>query len=183
MDQLPTHSLFSSRRNSISDPLPTTFLPRLPRSLSSLSTSSHLLLNLVLTLKTLYETPRLSGAMAREKTGEERLESALGRVKRAQDLQAAAVYRDSGYASSTPPSEEDDGFSTDEDDEGLEDEGEQIGKEDVFERTYAKEWLLAILKRGEAWIEDAEDVEEREIRGEVVERASELIASLSVTSG
>lgn len=81
------------------------------------------------------------------------------------------------------PTAQDSGYSSETEDE----DDEQIGKEDVFERTYAKEWLLAVVKRGGSWVDELEDLEdvdeERDLRLEVVDLAASLVASLSETSG
>ena len=72
-------------------------------------------------------------------------------------------------ASSRPtPTAQDSGYSSEAEDA---EDDEQIGKEDVFERTYAKEWLLAVVKRGGAWVDELEDLqdvdEERDLRLEI----------------
>ena len=56
-----------------------------------------------------------------------------------------------------------------------------LGKHDAFERSYAKEWLLTMVKRGEEWIMESEG-EERAQREDLIEEAAALVASLAETS-
>lgn len=90
---------------------------------------------------------------------------------------------------------QDSGYSSEVEDEGGEDltttteTSGNLGKDDTYERTFTKEWLLKIIRRGEEWIEEVsseEDYdlleEERNRRIFVVEQSSSLVASLSETS-
>lgn len=57
-------------------------------------------------------------------------------------------------------------------------------EDDEFERKFAKDWLLLLLKRGDKWVEDAaEDEDEQAARMDQVEEATRLVASLVEMSG
>lgn len=58
--------------------------------------------------------------------------------------------------------------------------------QDQFERSWAVNWLSLVVKRGEEWIEEAQengDEEEKELRSEIVDQAAGLVSHLTATSG
>ncbi|GAA6020837.1 hypothetical protein JCM10207_001674 [Rhodosporidiobolus poonsookiae] len=59
---------------------------------------------------------------------------------------------------------------------------EPLGAHDAFERSWAVNWLNLLLKRGESYIEEAEDDDEREKRCNIIDEAAALISHLSATS-
>lgn len=134
--------------------LPSATLVRLPRSLNNShpKLSTTKLFSLVHHLRLLYSPNNNPASASAEPTAAET---------------AAAV--DSGYISEADES----GISPN--------APPALGKHDAFERSYAKEWLLMMVKRGEEWIEESEG-EERERREELVEEAAGLVASLAETS-
>lgn len=125
--------------------LPTNFLPRITRSLSS-----HPSTTLLATLERLQPLYSIPDKPARHAS-------------------------DSGYSSETDEEEEDFELKG----------GIRLGKDDVFERTFTKEWLLKIVIRGEEWVDEVEEAEEEERsrRSTVLDMAAALVASLSETSG
>ena len=133
--------------------LPSATLVRLPRSLNNShpKLSTAKLFSLVRHLRLLY-SPTPGASETPEPTAAET---------------AAAV--DSGYISEADESEISPNAPP------------QLGKHDAFERSYAKEWLLMMVKRGEEWIAEAEGGE-RDKREELVEEAASLVASLAETS-
>ncbi|GAA5989056.1 hypothetical protein JCM5350_003642 [Sporobolomyces pararoseus] len=57
--------------------------------------------------------------------------------------------------------------------------------QDQFERSWAVNWLSLVVKRGEEWIEEAQengDEEEKELRSEIVDQAAGLVSHLTATS-
>ena len=57
---------------------------------------------------------------------------------------------------------------------------------DQLERSWAVNWLSLIVKRGEEWIEEAQEngtEQEKDLRCEIVDQAAGLVAHLSATSG
>jgi hypothetical protein len=58
--------------------------------------------------------------------------------------------------------------------------------QDQFERSWAVNWLSLVVKRGEEWIEEAEqrgNEEEKALRSEIVDQAAALVSHLTATSG
>ncbi|GAA5941961.1 uncharacterized protein JCM15063_004257 [Sporobolomyces koalae] len=57
--------------------------------------------------------------------------------------------------------------------------------QDQFERSWAVNWLSLVVKRGEEWIEEAQengDEQERDLRCEIVDQAAGLVSHLTATS-
>ncbi|GAA5881901.1 hypothetical protein JCM16303_003458 [Sporobolomyces ruberrimus] len=57
--------------------------------------------------------------------------------------------------------------------------------QDQFERSWAVNWLSLVVKRGEEWIEEAEqggNEEEKALRSEIVDQAAALVSHLTATS-
>ncbi|KAL8293476.1 hypothetical protein RQP46_000177 [Phenoliferia psychrophenolica] len=57
-------------------------------------------------------------------------------------------------------------------------------KDDAYERAYSKDWLLALVRRGQEWVEaqDGSDKDEELRRERIVDLAAELIAAISEVS-
>jgi hypothetical protein len=58
--------------------------------------------------------------------------------------------------------------------------------QDQFERSWAVNWLSLVVKRGEEWIQEAEesgDEREKELRTEIVDKAAALVSHMTATSG
>jgi len=68
-----------------------------------------------------------------------------------------------------------------------EDDGvDPLHAHDAFERTWAVNWLNLVVKRGEEWMQEAEDMgddQEKEVRARIVEEAAQLVSLMSATSG
>ncbi|KAK4047984.1 hypothetical protein OIV83_005018 [Microbotryomycetes sp. JL201] len=74
----------------------------------------------------------------------------------------------------------DDDFSTVSEDESH--DWDALGASSQFERGYSKSWLVSLLRKSEAWIDQCEDDNERALRTRVVELAGQLVATLTETS-
>ncbi|GAA5924792.1 hypothetical protein JCM3775_005470 [Rhodotorula graminis] len=67
-----------------------------------------------------------------------------------------------------------------------EDDGvDPLHAHDAFERTWAVNWLNLVVKRGEGWMAEADemgDEGEKEVRARIVEEAAQLVSLMSATS-
>ena len=123
--------------------LPTTILPRIPRSLAASSLSSAQLLRLLAHLRSLYSTTT------------------------------------EPVAASSALDTDDDQYSTAEDEDG-----DPLGADSQFERSWTKQWIISLLRRASEWVEDAQEgSDERKQRMQVIDEAGQLVASLTETSG
>lgn len=68
-----------------------------------------------------------------------------------------------------------------------EDDGvDPLHAHDAFERTWAVNWLNLVVKRGEGWMAEADEVGdegEKEVRARIVDEAAQLVSLMSATSG
>lgn len=134
--------------------LPTHVLPRLPRSLSNSHPKLTVakLSSLVNHLRLLYSPIERPPPDATERTP---------------IVTAGAV--DSGYLSETEGEELDPTAAP------------ELGKDEAYERSFSKEWLLMLVRRSEEWFDEVEG-EERAQRERLVDEAAALVASLAETS-
>lgn len=134
--------------------LPTFFLPRITSNFITIPTKNLLLI--LNRLQPLYSTKSFKQS---------------GGINKREAI-------DSGYSTEIEDEEEQ---VIEEEEEGL--DISYLGKDDVFERTFTKDWLLKLVKRAPEWIEESsEDVDEYNLRTLILDLSTALIASLSRTS-
>lgn len=182
------------------DLLPTTFLPHLPRSKTSLEPlSSTILLGHIGILRELYIPPIHGGFQAtdvghdsdvqvdrRTKVRARRFSASLTDTMDSLGLgldldldsngvavagaPAAATLLDSAIAEEDEQDDVSDGIASDDEER----EEEAAGHLDPFEREWAEKWLNGVVRRAQSWIEEHDD----ELEGEDAEVLKEMEAIL-----